>query len=469
MGAVYKARHVMIGRQVAVKFLHSEYTDDDHVVTRFFREARAASAIGHKNIIEIFDVGVTDENTPYMVMEYLEGEPLNAAIERSGCMAPSAVFTLMEPVMSALSAAHKKGVVHRDLKPENIFIVSETEDAPATVKLIDFGISKFMNNNSDIRLTGAGTLVGTPAYMAPEQISNAMEIDHRADLYSVGVILFEMLTGRLPYDEETPHRLIAKILSEPLPPLSRLAPELSPALSCILSRALSRPPCTRYTDATEMLSDLREACTRTGHPTRLTDLTVGIVEKKCATGDLGEPKAVSTTKDIRGGAIPTPRPPWAAPSPVASIPAETIRATEFPLQGRVPLIIAGMLLSALATGVGAYFAFQTTPREPTVPALSPTRSVDTPPAATPPPKAASKPNIPAPASLDGPALPPLSLSEPNVPDTALSPVERGNGASGKHKPKAAGHSHHGADEKSEVEKLKFKQGKRGAQIVENFE
>ena len=192
MGAVYLGQHIIIGKSVAVKFLHAEFAAKKEVVKRFYREAQAAAAIGHDNIIDVLDVGISDTGEPYLVMEYLEGESLAALIQRKGVLDLSCACGIMEPVLQALFAAHSKGIVHRDLKPENIFLAHRPGGVPK-IKLIDFGISKVTQAGSGEKLTQTGSVMGTPAYMSPEQARGSSDLDHRADIYSTGVILYEML------------------------------------------------------------------------------------------------------------------------------------------------------------------------------------------------------------------------------------------------------------------------------------
>ena len=181
MGSVYLASHVGLGRDVAIKFLHAELVSRDEVVGRFYREAQAAAAIRHKNIIEVFDVGVSPQGEPFLVMEYLEGESLAGLLKRAGPLNLGAACAVMEPVLQALHAAHRKGIIHRDLKPDNIFLAYQ-QGEPPVVKIIDFGISKFAQGEFDKWRTKTGSVMGTPAYMSPEQARGSAGLDHRTDI-----------------------------------------------------------------------------------------------------------------------------------------------------------------------------------------------------------------------------------------------------------------------------------------------
>jgi serine/threonine-protein kinase len=198
MGSVYLASHVGLGRDVAIKFLHADLASRDEMVGRFHREAQAAAAIRHKNIIEVFDVGMSPQGEPFLVMEYLEGESLAGLLKRAGPLNLGAACAVMEPTLQALQAAHRKGIIHRDLKPDNIFLAHQ-QGEPPVVKIIDFGISKFTQGEIDKWRTKTGSILGTPAYMSPEQARGSAGLDHRTDIYSMGTIFFEMLTGALPF------------------------------------------------------------------------------------------------------------------------------------------------------------------------------------------------------------------------------------------------------------------------------
>jgi len=199
MGAVYEAEHVKIEKRVVVKCLHPELARREIVVKRFHREALAAAQIGHENIIDVSDLGQLDDGSVFMVMEYLEGCDFAELIYREGPQPIGRVAHIMTQICEALAAAHEKGIVHRDLKPENIFITDRHKDS-FFVKVIDFGISKFVDaaNLASGKLTKTGVLIGTPWYMSPEQIDGNLDIDHRTDIYALGVILYNALTGRHP-------------------------------------------------------------------------------------------------------------------------------------------------------------------------------------------------------------------------------------------------------------------------------
>jgi serine/threonine-protein kinase len=287
MGVVYQGRHVIIGRKVAIKFLSSEFARSEEIVTRFYREAQTATQIGHKNIIEILDVGTSDQHDPFIVMEYLEGEDLGSLLKRKKTLNLSAACGILEPVLSALSSAHEKGVVHRDLKPENIFLHHDPSSGEVIIKLIDFGISKLMNPSANEKLTLTGSALGTPHYMSPEQTSGADEVDHRTDIYAMGVILFEILTGETPYTASSHQALVVKILTEePRDPYD-VNPDFPDEALPIVKRALCQNALGRYQTAVEMLDALRRLSIYEDRVTQLTACTSSIKERRGAVGDLG--------------------------------------------------------------------------------------------------------------------------------------------------------------------------------------
>jgi serine/threonine-protein kinase len=286
MGTVYRGKHVVIGKQVAVKFLHAEFAGSEEVVKRFYREAQAAAAIGHEGIIDVMDVGIAPSGEPFLVMEFLEGESLSDLLVRAGPLDVSATAGIMEPALKALHAAHAKGIVHRDLKPENIFLAQREGGSPR-VKLIDFGISKITEGPGGEKLTQTGSVMGTPAYMSPEQAKGSTELDHRADIYSMGVILYEMLTGKLPFEGENFTEIIISILTkEPIPPQQAFS-DFPPEAESLLLRALVKEPEGRYDSALEFAEALKGLGGYEAREAKLTSLAASAKSTTYAAGSLG--------------------------------------------------------------------------------------------------------------------------------------------------------------------------------------
>src|SRR5688572_27801910 len=208
MGAVYRAQHVMLGKTVAVKVIKDELVTSDEVVLRFQREARAASNLDHPNIVNVYDLGQTSEGTLYIAMEFIDGPSLRDAIRQIGPFPPARAIDILRQVASALSAAHRRQIVHRDLKSHNLMLASDDRRRDV-VKLVDFGIAKTFDEAAT-QLTAVGYMLGTPHYMSPEQAAG-QEVDHRADIYSLGVILYEMLTGAVPFKDESLTSVLVKL------------------------------------------------------------------------------------------------------------------------------------------------------------------------------------------------------------------------------------------------------------------
>ncbi len=262
MGAVYIGEHLMMKRRVAIKTLLPQFTKNDNAVQRFQREAQAASAIGHPNIVTIHDLGQTPDGMLYIVMELLDGRDLGQeirALKSEGWtrVDPERSIEILLQAGEGLSAAHGKGVVHRDLKPDNIFLTATRDDA-IRVKLLDFGISKIRSPSADqAQLTTDGSLLGTPYYMSPEQAKGLSDIDHRADIYAFGVITYELMTGRVPFEEENMLRVIAMHALEEPPPPRQINPEISPDMEAFILRAMAKDPSLRFQTMNDVLMSLR--------------------------------------------------------------------------------------------------------------------------------------------------------------------------------------------------------------------
>jgi len=256
MGAVYEAEHTVIGRRVAVKVLHAQFASESKVVKRFVNEARAAAMIGHPNILDCTDLGQAEDGSPFLVLELLTGRDLDEEIEATGPMQVGRLVDIMLQAASALSAAHKKGIVHRDMKPDNIYLVEHGPRDPH-VKVLDFGISKFASHMATSPGTAVGAAMGTPYYMAPEQLRDASAVDARADVYAMGVIMYQALTGRVPYMADSLAGLALQITTGDAPPLSMLRGNLPEGLEEVVATAMERDLDARYASMDEFAEALR--------------------------------------------------------------------------------------------------------------------------------------------------------------------------------------------------------------------
>ncbi len=262
MGIVYEAVHVVIEKHVALKLLREDFSHRPDVVERFRQEAKSASRIGHEHIIDISDFGVTAEGAHFFVMELLHGRDLAEELESRGPLPTRRAVAIVLQCAKALGAAHAKGIVHRDMKPENVFLV-ERDTAEDFVKIVDFGIAKMSDPegaNSGRRLTKTGMIFGTPEYMSPEH-ARGKELDHRVDLYALGIILYELLSGRVPFLGDTFMGILTQHVYEPIPPLSSVNPSCSaPArLERLIDKAVAKDPAARHQSMEELAAELAEA------------------------------------------------------------------------------------------------------------------------------------------------------------------------------------------------------------------
>ena len=375
MGAVYEAEHTAIQRRVAVKVLHSEFGRNPSVVERFLQEARAVNAVRHRNVVEVMDFGV-DHGRPWLVMELLAGESLAARVERTGAGDPAWAVRVLDPICRALSQAHQRGFLHRDVKPDNVFLVRE-DDGAEVPKLLDFGIAK--NLLEDRKLTATGAMVGTPAYMAPEQITDPRAVTQACDQYAVGAMAYEMLTGRLPHEAETFHGLVVgKVQGECVPITDRRA-DLPPALAAAVMRSLRLDPAERYPDLESFRIALHASLS---HAQTVEQPTASL------------PPAVAASSIV--AASPT----------VVEPPAPTVQPAA-PARSRLWIAVPLLLLAAVALLLGLSH------REP---AVAPPRPV----AVTPPPVVVTPPPPPV---VVTPPPPPVVVAPPPPPVVAApSPV-----------------------------------------------
>ena len=301
MGAVYKAEQPEMNRFVAIKILHSKYLARTDLVSRFRREARAMSHLSHPNTARVFLYGQLEDQSCYFVMEYLEGRNLAQVVRAEGPMDPLRAINIMVPVCGALEEAHQAGIIHRDLKPENIFLTSQggITDFP---KVLDFGLAKVTERQmrpGSLILTQEGMVFGTPEFMSPEQ-ARGEALDGRSDIYSLGIIMYELLTGKLPFDARQPMDFINMHINQPPISLAERAPdrEFPRGLEEALMRCLAKAPADRYQTAAELAQALRD-----------------VVRGKLITGVMrsipsqSQPSAEPSERGSRGGAEPIPAPP----------------------------------------------------------------------------------------------------------------------------------------------------------------
>ncbi|MCU0686108.1 MAG: serine/threonine protein kinase [Polyangiaceae bacterium] len=254
MGAVYEARHELLGLDVALKLLLPKHARDGRLVARFLKEARTAALVTSPHVVRVFDVGVLESGAPYLVMEFLRGVDVAALLAERGRLRPGAAAALLLQAIEGVAAVHEAGIVHRDLKPSNLFLEAPAGRAPI-VKVVDFGISKALGGAGET--TSADSLLGSPAYMAPEQIAEPGRADTRADLWSLGVIAFQLVTGALPFDSPSIGGLLHSILQGTPRSARELVPDLPPGFDAVLRRCLQREPAARFADTRALRDALR--------------------------------------------------------------------------------------------------------------------------------------------------------------------------------------------------------------------
>jgi serine/threonine protein kinase len=266
MGTVYRARHLLIDRPVAVKVLNPRFVEDEAARTRFRREAKACGRLQHVNAVTVTDFGQSPDGYVYLVMELLEGRTLRDVLAKEAPLDPARSVALMLQISAAVAAAHEAGIIHRDLKPANIFIVQRAE-VPAVVKVLDFGIAKLAADSLDEdepkTLTQVGAMIGTPRYMSPEQCNGA-ELTPAADVYSLGVILYEMLTGTVPFSGSTPLAIAMKHTAEMPRSPREFVPAIPPALEQVVLHTLEKRPQDRPGNAAEFRAELLSIADRLG-------------------------------------------------------------------------------------------------------------------------------------------------------------------------------------------------------------
>ena len=251
MGAVYEADGLRGEGKRAIKMLHPEFIREEQIVQRFFAEAQACRSLSHPNIAQIYESSTAEDGTPYLVMELLSGIPLSTYLDHGNPIPPHQPAPIVHAVLQALAVAHAQRIVHRDLKPDNLFLVREPSGA-YVVKVLDFGIAKVMDAAGGMGAkTRTGVLLGTPGYMSPEQIRNSKGVDPRSDLWSVGIILYEMLTAKQPFVADSEFARLTAVLTQDVEPIERVAPALA-AWAPFFNRALAKSPADRFQSSEEM-------------------------------------------------------------------------------------------------------------------------------------------------------------------------------------------------------------------------
>lgn len=393
MGLVYEALHETIGRRAAVKVLKPEVAADAEWTKRFLTEARALGSLKHRNLIEIINFGKTPDGREYLMMEFLEGEPLDAYIRRLGALPPAVALGIADQVLNGLAEAHKKGVVHRDLKPSNVYLLRE-HNGELLVKVLDFGLARQepialvdMAVSLPTRSDGASLLAGTPEYIAPEQ-AQGLKVDATADLYAFGVMLFEMLSGQLPFEAPSVTELLQKHLSERPPKLSSVLPGVSEEVEAFVDALLEKEPERRPASADAARVTVQRLLKR---------LAQDSTAVRPMPRDPSAAKYAPTSKIAR----------------VAQPTTDKAMAAAFPERGKRRWWLAALALLVLLIGVGWWWSMRP-------PALPPVPVVERPPVVEPKPP---EPKLIAPVDPEDevapvPSPPPVAEVKPPEPAPA---------------------------------------------------
>ena len=257
-GSVWAARNELIDRDVALKIMRPDVAEDAVALQRFFNEAKASGRVRSPSIVEILDLGQAEDGSPFLVFELLEGEGLDEKLRREGTVAPEMLMEMLVGVARALELSHAQGIIHRDLKPANIFVTRGHNGQPIA-KILDFGISKMFDTGHNFTLTRTGTVVGSPAYMSPEQAAGKDDIDGRADVWSLGVVMYEALTGTLPHQAANYNQLMVRILTQDCDSVTTRKPDLPPSVSAIVDACLKRERDARTSNAGTLASQMEGA------------------------------------------------------------------------------------------------------------------------------------------------------------------------------------------------------------------
>ena len=406
MGAVWEGTHATLGSRVAVKFIDAEYAESPEARSRFENEARAAARLRSKHVVEVYDHGVSEDGRPFIVMEFLDGEPLDKRLDRLGRLTPKDTAHIVLQLCRGLTKAHAAGIVHRDLKPENVFLVWDEEEGTDVAKVVDFGIAKFSDKSmGSSSATRTGSVLGTPHYMSPEQARGLRSVDSRSDLWSVAVIAYRCIVGSLPFEGEAVGDLLVKLCTAPIPVPSQLAPDVPPSFDAWLERALNRDPAQRFESAAQLAESLAAVC---GLSLRGQFAVAGSSGAYSAVGFSARPVFVAeATSGAYSSSAREPQATLVTGAPTTQTPTPVKRTS-------TSAIVAATLAALVVLGIGGAIAVKKLTASP--PTVAASEAVPVTPSAPGP--------VPAPPS----PLPAASLVAVPAPSASVAVVEPKNAA-----------------------------------------
>lgn len=434
MGTVYRARHLLIDRPVAVKVLNQRFVEDDAARIRFHREAKAAGRLQHLNAVAVTDYGQTSEGYVYIVMELLEGRTLRQILAKEAPLETARAVSMMLQAAAAVAAAHEAGVIHRDLKPANIF-VTQSADLPSVVKVLDFGIAKLaadtLEDDEPKNLTVVGAMIGTPRYMAPEQC-NGLELTPAADVYSLGVILYEMLTGLVPFSGSSPLAIAVKHATEYPRPPREIVGAIPEELENVVLHALEKNPQDRPANAAEFRSELLELTDRLGLEHHALISSPDIAALRVAGVESPSGRLVVDLSRLRtervlnsgGNEVTLVNPAAAKSTTVTSVTPATIPRMEIKVAeshtGRNVLVAGLVLLVMILGGSVAFLATRSVTTEPATPANKTSTPVQV---ASPSPSPTSTPT-PSPSPSPSPSAKPKASPKQEKKNSVVDKLKR---------------------------------------------
>ncbi len=430
MGSVWLATHLTLGQRVAIKLISQEYAFSREARARFDNEAKAAAQLRSRFVVQVYDNGETEDGTPYIVMEYLEGESLEGRLQRAGAMGVDECVRVVSQVARALERAHALGIVHRDLKPANIFLARSLDDDAIIAKVLDFGVAKMTHDETST--TRTGSVIGTPQFMSPEQVRGLKTVDHRSDLYALGVITYTMLTGRLAFNGEAFGDLLLAICTQPLPSIHSENPSLPPSLDGWFYRACARDPDQRFQTGGDLIDMLVVAAGLGASARDVPELVPGpsTFQRSGSSGGFapGQPEVVP---------VAPPQGAWPGTDPGLAMGVgmgETVGTAIVPAGvpqpasiGKILAVVFGlMLLGGIGVGAAVLLYLRTSGGEdsakapasaPTAPAAAPAADV---PAPSPVPAVTASATPPSVTPLPGPS--PQAAPAPAAPQARPVPV-----------------------------------------------